>query len=639
MSLLVLAAALLSTPQNQPAVLNLGSLDIDQAIQGWGSPRSGQSVDGNPLKIGGEVFGSGLGTHARSELTIRLNRGTNRFRANVGVDDEVGEKGSVEFEVWLDGKLAFSSGVMHGGDKAKRVDLDTSQTRTMKLIVTDGGDDINYDHADWADAYFVPNGKGKIEVEKVPQEPPMAIAKVSPDELRFNAPFVVGCSPGKPFVFRVPVSGAKSVEVTALPAGLRADGRVISGKVESAGTYVLRYRATGRDGKTAVGTTVLRCGKDLLALTPPMGWNSWNVWAGNVDDQKVRDAGQAIINTGLADYGFQYVNIDDCWEAGRDSSGNIQTNTKFPDMRSLGDWLHGNGLRFGIYSSPGPKTCAGFEGSWLHEEQDAKSYAAWGIDYLKYDWCSYGGIEPNPDAAGLKFPYIKMAKALRSTDRDIVLSLCQYGMGDVWNWGMDVGGQLWRTTGDIVDTWNSMAGIAFIHSDRARRIGPGAWNDPDMMVVGHLGWGPNPRPTRLTPNEQITHVSMWSMLAAPLILGCDLSSIDDFTKQLLMNPEVLEIDQDPKGRAATRIGPSGDHEVWSRPLWDGTQAIALCNRGARAATMSLPADAATPVRDVWKREWTDAQSFRVPAHGTVLLRCGRPGTPDALVRWATAGRS
>lgn len=215
----------------------------------------------------------------------------------------------------------------------------------------------------------------------------------------------------------------------------------------------------------------------------------------------------------------------------------------------------------------------------MHEKQDADLYASWGIDYLKYDWCSYGQIAPDKSLGELQRPYHTMRDALLASSRDIIYSLCQYGMGDVWKWGRDVGGNLWRTTGDITDTWESLSDIAFRHSDYAVQAGPGGWNDPDMLILGYLGWGPDPRPTRLTPNEQITHISLWSMFAAPLLIGCDLTRLDGLTLDLLTNHDIIEIDQDELGIPARRAKQDGDAEVWVRPLADGSFAVALVNRG------------------------------------------------------------
>jgi len=279
---------------------------------------------------------------------------------------------------------------------------------------------------------------------------------------------------------------------------------------------------------------------DLIALTPPLGWNSWNAWGLSVDDEKVRAAADAFVDNGLADHGWTFINIDDGWEAPeRLPDGSITGNEKFPDFKNLSDYVHSKGLKLGIYSGPGPMTCGGYLASYQHEYQDAATWAKWGIDYIKYDWCSYRNIAKDNSLEELQKPYILMRKALDAVNRDIVYSLCQYGMGDVWKWGADVGGNLWRTTGDIRDTWASMSGIGFRQDKMSPFASPGHWNNPDMLVVGWVGWGPNLHPTRLTPDEQYTHISLWALLSAPLLIGCDLTRLDDFTLNLLTNDEVL----------------------------------------------------------------------------------------------------
>src|SRR3984957_20322738 len=290
-----------------------------------------------------------------------------------------------------------------------------------------------------------------------------------------------------------------------------------------------------------------------IAATPPMGWNSWNHFAGKVDDASVRAAAEAMVSSGMRDAGYVYVNIDDTWEGERDGQGRIQANSKFPDMKALADFVHSKGLKLGIYSSPGALTCAKYAGSLGHEVQDAQTYAAWGIDYLKYDLCGLRvemKAAPNPEAAHkIMFDaYVKMRDALRSTGRPIVYSLCQYGEDAVWEWGPEVGGNLWRTTGDITDKYARMAEIGFSQAGLARFAGPGHWNDPDMLEVGNGG---------MTADEYRTHLSLWALLRAPLLAGNDLRTMTDETKSILMNKEVIAVDQDPAGLTVHRMTPQG----------------------------------------------------------------------------------
>src|SRR6266704_99721 len=356
-----------------------------------------------------------------------------------------------------------------------------------------------------------------------------------------------------------------------------------------------------------------------LARTPPMGWNSWNKFAGKVDDSVVRSIADAMVSSGMKQAGYIYVNIDDTWEGPRDAQGNITSNLKFPDMKALADYVHSKGLKIGIYSSPGPKTCAGYEGSYGHEEQDAKTFAAWGIDYLKYDWCSASRIYKNED---MQASYQKMGDALRKAGRPMVFSLCQYGIGDVWKWGPRVGGNLWRTTGDISDNWKSLERIGFRQIEIASYTNVGHWNDPDMLEIGNGG---------MTADEYRTHMSLWALLAAPLLAGNDLRSMTDETKRILMNSEVIAVDQDTDGKPARRISDAeATAVVIARPLHDGSGAICLFNCLDQAQEICVTWKALglsgkkLLARDLWKRTNVQlpAGSYQpvVPSHGVVLLK-------------------
>ena len=366
-----------------------------------------------------------------------------------------------------------------------------------------------------------------------------------------------------------------------------------------------------------------------LAKTPPMGWNSWNHFARLVTEQDVKNAADTLVSSGMRDAGYIYVNIDDTWEGKRDATGMLHANEKFPDMKGLGDYLHARGLKFGIYSSPGPLTCARFAGTYGHEQQDADLYASWGVDYLKYDLCSYGILmdaaatdhpdQPNIANQMMHDAYIRIRKALDKTGRPIILSLCQYGLDDVWKWGASVGGNLWRTTGDINDTYDRMATIGFGQAGLAPYAGPGHWNDPDMLEVGN---------GHMSLDEYRTHMSLWAILAAPLLAGNDLSQMTAETKSLLMNKDVIAIDQDPLGRQGDRLHQDGDLETWTRTLSGGAIAVGLFNRSTTAAPMTLKLSGiglkhAGSIRDVWSATSLTSPNGEltttVPPHGVVLL--------------------
>jgi len=389
-----------------------------------------------------------------------------------------------------------------------------------------------------------------------------------------------------------------------------------------------RVQAAGWLGVFAVGM-VVAAGAQTVAATPPMGWNSWNFFAGKVTDKDIRDTADLLVSTGMRDAGYVYVNIDDTWEGDRDAQGRIQSNSKFPDMKALANYVHSKGLKLGIYSSPGPKTCAGFEGSMGHEEQDAQTYADWGIDYLKYDLCSYGGImrqqSPNDPAAQNKLmreAYEKMHQAIQKSGRPMVYSLCQYGVDAVWDWGPSVGANLWRTTGDISANFDRMSSIGRSQAGLAKFAGPGHWNDPDMLEVGN---------GKLTHDENVTHMTLWAMLAAPLIAGNNLTQMTPDVAAILTNKEVIAIDQDALGKQGDRIYAEGPVEIWAKPLKDGSKALAIFNftdtpseiRGIGLHLKEAGFSGQVSARDVWAGKDLgkigDNYKFLLPKHGVVLL--------------------
>jgi alpha-galactosidase len=369
----------------------------------------------------------------------------------------------------------------------------------------------------------------------------------------------------------------------------------------------------------------------MLAATPPMGWSTWNHFRHDISDAVIREQADALVSSGMRDAGYVYVNIDGGWQGSRDAAGVLHPNSNFPDMKALGDYIHSKGLKFGLYTGPGPKTCGGAEASYGYEAQDAKMFASWGVDFLKYDLCSFreimrqesGGDVEKSDTL-MKAAYEKMRQDLAATGRPIVFSLCQYGWGAVWEWGPQVGGNMWRTSGDISDSYDRMTLIGFGEAGLSAYAGPGHWNDPDMLEVGNGG---------MTPDEERTHFSLWAMLAAPLIAGNDLSAMTAETKNILMNKEVIAVDQDPLGKEGERAYAAGPLEVWAKPLEGGAKAVALFNRLSGATRMTLrlkdvgwrgPAAA----RDLWTHEDVGVingdYTVTVPAHGVVMLRLSRP---------------
>ena len=474
---------------------------------------------------------------------------------------------------------------------------------------------------------------GKTLTQRLPLK--YILTPPAPASPRFNGVPLFGVRPGSPVIYRFPVSGERPMKFTCanLPQGLKlseADG-VLSGKIEKAGDLTFTVVAENAKGKASQEFT-LKVGDRMIALTPPMGWNSWNCWALSVSQEKVMSSAQALIDKGLADYGYCYMNVDDGWEAEkRNADGTIAVNDKFPSMKALGDWLHERGLKFGIYSSPGDYTCGGYLGSIDHELQDAESYNSWGVDYLKYDWCGYGRAhakERDKGVASYVRPYLLMQKFLREQPRDIFYSLCQYGMANVWEWGRFVDANSWRTTGDITDTWRSMYDIGFRkQAGLAEYAAPGHWNDPDMLIVGKVGWSSNLRDSRLTPDEQYTHITLWTLLASNMLIGCDIAQMDDFTIGLLCNNEVNAINQDILGKQADRVSKDGDIEVWARPLSDGSQAIGIFNVGDEDQQFDIKklapnAASAGTIRDLWRqKDLTPSELVcTIPTHGCKYIK-------------------
>lgn len=401
------ALAGIVTGCNQPQTVWLDDLDLTAMTQGHGVAMKNKSVDGKTLTIGGQTFERGVGTHSISELVIQLDGKATSFMAQVGLDDEILEhKPSAEFIVIGDGKQLWSSGVVKAGDSAKPCTVSLNGVKRLELIVAGSDDGPYYDHADWADAKIISKGKKSFPTLKFIATEPYILTPPAPATPRINSASVFGVRPGSPFLFQVAVTGDRPMLFSAvgLPEGLKINQEtgLITGKLTKSGTFEVTLQAKNEKGITEKKLRI-ECG-DRIALTPPMGWNSWNCFGHEVSAEKVKLAARAMIESGLVNYGWSYINIDDSWQHHRDPNdrtrggklrderGNILPNTQFPDMKELTDYIHSLGLKVGIYSSPGPWTCGGCAGSYGYEKQDAEMYAKWGFDYLKYDWCSYGGV-------------------------------------------------------------------------------------------------------------------------------------------------------------------------------------------------------------------------------------------------------
>jgi alpha-galactosidase len=467
-----------------------------------------------------------------------------------------------------------------------------------------------------------------------------------------NGPKTYGARPGHPFLYRIPSTGNRPMRYAArnLPHSLKLDRRsgIISGEAPAKpGDYVVTLEAANALGKDTRPLKIVV--GDRIGLTPQMGWNDWYTHYEHITGRDVRDAASAMIASGMADFGYQYVDIDDCWARkpasndpalkgpARDAQGNILPNERFPDMRALTSYIHSLGLKAGIYTSPGPLTCAGFEGSYQHEDADAHQFAEWGFDLLKCDWCSYSRVAKGKSLEDLEQPYIKMGGILKGLNRDVIFNMCQYGRGDVWKWGRQVGGNSWRTTDDV----GAMRGAAlpgfyqagFANAALSAYSGPGGWNDPDYILIGTVGDARNiaapARLTSLTHEEQYSYMSMWSLMAAPLIFSGDMTKLDEFALNVLCNSEVIDIDQDALGKQGLIVRKTENEFILKKPLDDGSVAVGLFNLTIAPRSISvdwkeLGLTEKQTARDVWRQRnlgsFANSFSATVLGHSVILVR-------------------
>lgn len=476
----------------------------------------------------------------------------------------------------------------------------------------------------------------------------------APPSPQIHGPKIYGARPGHPFLYRIPSTGTRPIvfKVRSLPRGLHLDAKtgIVTGTTPRAGTYRMILEATNAAGRTERPFTLVA--GDKLGLTPQMGWNDWYSYYEHITDADVRSAADALVRSGMADYGYQFIDIDDAWARRpkgndpaisgntRDADGNIRPNDRFPDMAALTAYVHSLGLKAGIYTSPGPTTCAGFEGSWAHEAQDAKEFARWGFDLLKYDYCSYTSVANDHTQQRFKTPYFLMGGILRQLDRDLIYNLCEYGNADVWEWAESAGGNSWRTTDDVGVAKGSLLpgfySVAFSNAAHAGFARPGAWNDPDYILIGTVGdarhiTAPAKR-TSLTSEEQYSYMSLWSMMASPLFFAGQMTNLDAFTLNILCNPEVIDIDQDTRGEQARVVRHTDQEFVLSKQLDDGSRAVGLFNlseapREISVSFSDLGLTGPQAVRDVWRERdlglSRETYSVTVPAHGVMLVRMQR----------------
>ena len=486
------------------------------------------------------------------------------------------------------------------------------------------------------------NGAGKVVSDIITPKP-----KPQP---RINGPLVYGCRTGSPFLYRIPCQGVRPIRfsIKGLPSELKLDPStgIITGNAPKRGEYEVLIQARNSKGTDKRKLKIVA--GDKLALTPPMGWNHWYAHYDRITDKMMREVANIMISSGMADVGYQYVNIDDCWMNApknkdslrvgplRDEQGNIVPNRHFPDMKKLTEYIHSKGLKAGIYTSPGPLTCGGFAGAYQHEEQDARQFAVWGFDFLKYDWCSYGQIAgKDKSLETYQKPYRLMGKILKSLDRDIVYNLCQYGMGDVWKWGGEVDSQCWRTSGDLGFELDRIYDVAIRNSEHRQYSKPGEWNDPDYIQIGWIGTANEMGIPKLSPMPaamQYAYMSLWCLMASPLIYSGDMSKLDELTLDVLCNPEVIEVDQDPLGECGLVIKHDNECFLMVKNLADGSKSVGLFNRGKATTEVvvdwtELQLSGKQSVRDLWRQKdlgvYKEKFSAQVPANGVVMIKISK----------------
>lgn len=620
------------------------------------SAQARMSTSGDSIQFLGKRYQHGVGVQSTSILYFLMEGKAKQFTATIGVDDKSAKELAVEFFVIGDKKILYQSGTMKLGDDPKQVAVSLEGIQRLGLLVLPK-EEMQRSHTNWANAQFVMLGNNLPKNipnsdEKYILTPPVAKAP------RINSPKVFGARPGNPFLFTVVATGEAPIQfsVSNLPKGLSIDSKtgIITGVLNSKATYAVTMKASNKYGK-AEKPLLIKIG-DTISLTPPIGWNGWNSWAREIDKEKVVASAKAMVSMGLSSHGWTYINIDDAWQGQRGGKYNaLQANEKFPDFKKMIDEIHGMGLKLGVYSTPWISSYAGYPGGssnfengiypdsvrankrayrytgkYRFEKEDSRQMAEWGVDYLKYDW----RIDVKAAEA--------MSVAIRHAGRDIIYSLSNSApFSNVQDWVRLA--EAWRTGPDIRDSWQSLYVSAFTLDKWGPYGGPGHWNDPDMMILGNVTTGAKLHPTRLTADEQYSHVSLFSLLAAPLLIGCPIEQLDAFTLNLLTNDEVIEIDQDPLGKSARLVLEENDVQVWLKPLEDGAYALGMFNiNGFRKTPQSyfrwgdeqpkqyeldlnkIGLKGKWLVRDVWKQK--NLGSFQtsiqnsIRHHGVVLLK-------------------
>ena len=635
----------------------LDDLPIKSFSEGIPAVLGRTNAAGDTMRMNGVSYFKGVGVNSTSILAFYLKGQAKGFSARVGVDDKGNKVLSHTFYVLGDRKILFESQPMKWGDPPQDVKVDLTGVQRLGLLVRVDDEGYTKTYSNWANAQL--QMEGNAVPTQLPNSDERYILTPEPAKTpRINSAAVFGATPGAPFLYTIAATGSRPIRFSAqgLPKGLFLDSKtgIITGKLLQRGTYRVKLQAKNTFGKASKELRI-KIG-DTIALTPPIGWNGWNSWARNIDQEKVIASADAMVKMGLSQHGWTYINIDDAWQGHRGGKFNaIQPNEKFPDFNKMIDHIHGLGLKIGLYSTPWITSYAGYPGgsslfengafpdsvrdnkrnyryigTYRFEKNDARQMAEWGIDYLKYDW-------------RLEVPSAeRMAVALRQSGRDIVYSISNSApFAHVKDWARVT--NLYRTGPDIRDSWNSLYISAFTLDKWAPFAGPGHWNDPDMMILGNVTTGTSLHPTRLTPDEQYSHVSLFSLLSAPLLIGCPIEQLDAFTLNLLTNDEVIEVDQDPLGKSARLVFNDDGFQIWLKPMEDGSWAAGLFNVGDFGKTpqsyFRWGDESARPflfdftrvglkgkyrLRDVWRQKDIGVRegSFKteIRHHGVVMLR-------------------
>ncbi len=589
--LLISCICQISLFAQKPKAIWLDDLPIKSFSEGIPSVSAKTNAGGDSIRMNGKLFKHGIGVSSTSVLSFFLDGHATEFSAIVGVDDKGVKDLPLKFYVIGDRKVLFESGEMNLGDDPKTIKLNLTGIKRLGLLVTIEEKGFNRSYSNWAEAKFemkddfIPKNMPNVDEKYILTPPPDKKPKI-------NSPKLFGASPNNPFLYTIAATGERpmSFMVKNLPQGLSVDSKtgLIVGKVAKKGTYISAITAKNAFGEAKKELKIII--GDTIALTPPIGWNGWNSWARNIDREKVIASADAMVKMGLNQHGWTYINIDDAWQGQRGGTFNaIQPNEKFPNFKAMADYIHGLGLKLGVYSTPMITSYAGYiggtsdfadgkitdsikknkrdfryVGKYRFEENDAKQMAEWGVDYLKYDW----RIEV-PSAE-------RMSLALKKSGRDIVYSISNSApFANVKDWVRLT--NTYRTGPDIRDSWLSLYISAFTLDKWSPYGGHGHWLDPDMMILGNVTTGSELHPTRLTPDEQYSHVSLFSLLSAPLLIGCPIEQLDAFTLNLLTNDEVIEINQDPLGKSARLLSHEDGVQIWVKPLADGSYSVGLFN--------------------------------------------------------------